>query len=467
LKYSFSYIEDIGLVRSHQEDNGFILLSHKRKIYYPASISVSGQDDDLIIMCVADGMGGAKNGALASTTAIDAIKEYFSQKIFEEIIADIPLNNVQVLSVANEKIHEIIESQPLSKGMGTTVVLGIIYQKHLYLAWIGDSRCYLFHNGHLTLVTKDHSYVQDLIDKNIINEEDEFDHPRKNVITQSLGSIQINPSTKIISLEANTKVLFCSDGLNTMLKFSEIENEFNKYEDINKVNQSLLRICKEKGAYDNITLCLSHLHDDNKSLAKYNNQLSTNTYSGKTKINPIDGKSSYNLTILFLLAIILFSIYQFNKPILAYWKIVKFESISQNFKENVNKKSVDLSENDLIPNSEYNNSHSITDSFELNCDGIKPNNYGNYVFMDTTCIKTKFESQNYSVRYDVYATESAAISEMTKLQDRIKDFSIQIIKLKDNDLFGIFIDSFKLKNDAEAFIIQENMKNAIIVKITE
>ncbi|MBK7011212.1 MAG: protein phosphatase 2C domain-containing protein [Saprospiraceae bacterium] len=144
MKYSFSYIDDVGLLRTRQEDSGFIISSLKRKLSYSVDNQTSSNVNDIIVLCVADGMGGAANGALASAICTGALKEYFLNVDFDALTTDIIGCGKQAIISANEKILAQILDDPATAGMGTTVILGLIFQNVLHVFWIGDSRCYLF-----------------------------------------------------------------------------------------------------------------------------------------------------------------------------------------------------------------------------------------------------------------------------------------------------------------------------------
>ena len=259
MKYSFSYIDDVGLLRTRQEDSGFIISSLKRKLSYSVDNQTSSNVNDIIVLCVADGMGGAANGALASAICTGALKEYFLNVDFDALTTDIIGCGKQAIISANEKILAQILDDPATAGMGTTVILGLIFQNVLHVFWIGDSRCYLFNDNTLTQISKDHSYVQELIDKGVIYEEDEFDHPQKNIITQSLGSKDIMPGYNKVEIEDSMFILLCSDGLNTMLRQFEIQNVFLDFGEAEDINNKLLSLVLDRGAFDNVSLFLCKL----------------------------------------------------------------------------------------------------------------------------------------------------------------------------------------------------------------
>jgi len=498
LKYSFSYIDDVGLLRTKQEDSGFIISSLKKKLSYSVDNQSSSNVNDIILMCVADGMGGAENGALASAICTSALKEYFLNLDFDDLTKDIIGCGKQAVIAANEKILARKLDDPATAGMGTTVVLGLIFQNVLHVFWIGDSRCYLFNDNNLTQISKDHSYVQELIDKGVIYEEDEFDHPQKNIITQSLGSKDIIPGYNKVEIEDSMFILLCSDGLNTMLRQFEIQNVFLDFGEAEEINNKLLSLVLDRGAFDNVSLCLCKAEKEQEDFATGtiqsnttgmeeigindlqqsenivydSNKLKVNStdilenLSDKTKIIPIKiGFFIFGITALFSVLIFLV-LYFFNDKTLTE----DFDKMNLNVGSALD--SVDLFYKTEISDSSQNTSSEFVDTifgdFQSGQERINNGSQnGNTLLIDTTSEVKPFMVENYKIRYDVYNTQAIAIKAMKKFGPKIGTYRVYTEKLDSGKLYGIFIETFKVKAEAEKLMKEERMENAVIVKITK
>lgn len=214
----------------------------------------------LVVVC--DGMGGMNAGEVASAVAVDAVKDWFSaDKLTEEVVAapEAILRHIeQAIVAADAKIKEEAEADPAKEGMGSTIVLAWLIGKSAYVGWCGDSRAYRF-NPVLGLerLTRDHSYVQELIDAGKLSPELAFGHPQNNIITRSLGDSRkiAQPDTLCIPLYNNDIVLLCSDGLSGILSDGDMEDILMKNGgDIKQSLSSLLAESERVGWQDNVTV---------------------------------------------------------------------------------------------------------------------------------------------------------------------------------------------------------------------
>ncbi len=205
--------------------------------------------EDLGLFIVADGMGGHDDGKQASEMACHIICEQCLLGHDVETAINIAHQNI---------IHQSNINHSL-KGMGTTlVVLQKIGEKFL-LSWVGDSRAYLFERNNLTCLTKDHSIVQELIDRKLITAKEARVHPKRNLLTQSVGlsnheSLKIDYA--IIHLDADAEILLCSDGLSTELDDCDIESILQQNNNQEKRVKALVDKANENGGKDNITAML-------------------------------------------------------------------------------------------------------------------------------------------------------------------------------------------------------------------
>lgn len=239
-------LTDVGRKRKHNEDN------------YALDV-----EEGLFI--VADGMGGHAAGEVASKITVETIGEFISatrQK--EEATWPFKYNhqlhfNSNRLAVAiekaNERVMAAVAAQPWLKGMGTTVVAGLLNEEILSLAHVGDSRAYLFRKGQLSLLTDDHSWVHEQVTAGILTEEEAKSHPLKNVVTRALGGgPSVAPDLQELTFSPGDCFLFCSDGLTTMLSDEEIRDYTAAERDPQTLCRQLVDMANEKGGVDNITV---------------------------------------------------------------------------------------------------------------------------------------------------------------------------------------------------------------------
>ena len=265
MKIRISALTDTGKERSNNEDAFVICPNLLDQIWDQEETSSYIPLGELgTLLVVADGMGGENAGEVASSEAIKTIKGHFDINSLENISkteSGICEFMNTVLMCANEAICEKMKENPDTDGMGTTIVVCWVINETAYIAWCGDSRCYLYnpHNG-LKQITKDHSYVQELIDNGEITEEEAFDHPDSNIITNYIGepdSITI-PGFISYPIEPNDYLLLCSDGLSGLCKFEQIERVMNKYYyELNECRDNLLQLALNAGGSDNITIVLA------------------------------------------------------------------------------------------------------------------------------------------------------------------------------------------------------------------
>ena len=209
---------DIGKERDQNED-AFIIcpdLSHPNWKLDKAQVDLSPYGSLLV---VADGMGGANAGEVASSLAIDVIRQFFSASEVASAIdseKQIKAYLQSAIKSADATIKEHMTKHPETTGMGTTIVVCWILNDKAHIAWCGDSRCYMYNSKKgLKALTKDHSYVQELVDEGTITEKEAFSHPDSNLITRGLGDFDTDALADIVtySIQPNDILLLCSDGL--------------------------------------------------------------------------------------------------------------------------------------------------------------------------------------------------------------------------------------------------------------
>jgi len=217
------------------------------------------------LFIVADGMGGHAAGEVASRITVETIGEFIAATRQKEEATwpfkynhelDFNSNRLAIaIEKANERVMAAVAAQPWLKGMGTTVVAGLLNEKKLSLAHVGDSRAYLFRDGELSRLTDDHSWVHEQVAAGILTEEEAKTHPLKNVVTRALGGgPSVSPDLQELVFRPGDRFIFCSDGLTTMLSDEDIEEAVAAESDPQVVCRRLVDMANERGGVDNITV---------------------------------------------------------------------------------------------------------------------------------------------------------------------------------------------------------------------
>jgi len=242
---------DVGMSRLVQQDS---ILVNPQLIFNNNTLTSSDYYDDTnaALFVVADGMGGGVKGELASQITINSVKDYVTKNknLLTMNLYELVTNAIYH---ANQSILDHLNENPDDLSMGSTIVMGILKDGILSLGWVGDSRCYFIENDNIRQLTHDHSYVQSLVDDGKIEEEEAFNHPNRNIINQSLGMVNVIPSFDRINIPPYTKLIFCSDGLNSMLRDNDILQIVNKNQSLKSIVNDLIDLANQKGGDDNIS----------------------------------------------------------------------------------------------------------------------------------------------------------------------------------------------------------------------
>jgi PPM family protein phosphatase len=213
-------------------------------------------DENLGAAIVADGLGGARAGEVASSMTVEMFKKVVSASLSKaESVKDVETIFSGSLSLAGQEILKSGEENPELNGMGSTAVCVSLWKNRWVIAHIGDSRAYLVHEGKMIQLTKDHSFVQDLLDKGLITPEQVHTHPYRNLITRHVG-MQGTAKADFADLEAaaGDLCLLCSDGLSGVLSDKEILTILTDGITFEKKCDSLIKKTLEYGAPDNVTV---------------------------------------------------------------------------------------------------------------------------------------------------------------------------------------------------------------------
>jgi serine/threonine protein phosphatase PrpC len=203
------------------------------------------------VFVVADGMGGAQAGEVASQMVVEAFTEGLPEDGTPEERLSV------VVQRANHEIHARSRSDAASAGMGTTVTAAYLDEDSVALAHVGDSRAYLLRDGELARLTEDHSLVEELLRGGKLTEEEALEHPQRSVITRALG---IEPIVEIDTwtypLRPGDVVLLCSDGLTSMLSEQRVQQLLLEAADLAEAGDRLIAEANAAGGRDNITVVL-------------------------------------------------------------------------------------------------------------------------------------------------------------------------------------------------------------------
>jgi serine/threonine protein phosphatase PrpC len=257
----------VGMVRKNNEDGHVCVFDINDPLNGWGGYQSKMVDDNQqpVVLILADGMGGLDMGEEASRIAVDTSKEFMfehGKKLIQEG-ANIGDFFVTLFEKINKDILSFAKSHGKEGDLGTTLVISFIYENVSHIFWIGDSRCYVFRNGRLTLLSKDHSYVQELVDQGKITYEQSFYHPESNIITKYMGDPRQTPVPSYVKhqVEKGDVLMLCSDGLNGMLTDDVIEEHFFESDDVNVICQNLIDSANREGGSDNNTIIMASFGD--------------------------------------------------------------------------------------------------------------------------------------------------------------------------------------------------------------
>lgn len=241
------------------------------------------------LMVVADGMGGMNAGEVASGIAIDTVKDYFAPGRINAKSASSSIERrkylEQVIKEADRRIKADAKVNPEHDGMGSTIILAWIAGDKMTISWCGDSRAYRYNpQSGIEPLSRDHSYVQELVNQGHLKYEDTFEHPQGNIVTRSLGdpNHSARPESKEFDVYNEDIILLCSDGLSGVLRDKKTKDPNGNYypgdniEDIIAANTASMTQCREAlmsaaekaDWYDNVTVLLCQILDGAKKPVK-------------------------------------------------------------------------------------------------------------------------------------------------------------------------------------------------------
>ena len=208
------------------------------------------------LFVVADGMGGAQAGEVASRIAVESFRNGLEDP-------EQPEHALSALALAaNSRIHELSHANAEQAGMGTTLTAVYVGEQDVAVAHVGDSRAYCLRDGELLRLTDDHSLVDELVRQGRLTPEEAVDHPQRSVITRALGpEVEVEVDTRSFRGRDGDVYLLCSDGLTTMLDEAQLAAVLLAHPRLSDAGEALIAAANEAGGRDNITVVLLRLED--------------------------------------------------------------------------------------------------------------------------------------------------------------------------------------------------------------
>ena len=218
------------------------------------------EQNEIDILFVADGMGGHSKGDIASRIAVQTLIFLITKAVSRyshNIIGDIEKSIPRFIRNINQHIRKKANENENYKGMGTTLTAALIIKGKMIIIHVGDSRLYRIEGEMFQQITKDHSFVQELLDKGEITPEEAFDHPKKNKINKALGpKPTVVPDVYTLDWTGGT-LLLCTDGLTDMVDNRGLQDIIEEYKEPQQLCDKLVEVALEKGGHDNISVLVA------------------------------------------------------------------------------------------------------------------------------------------------------------------------------------------------------------------
>lgn len=243
----YSCASHIGKIRKNNED-------------YCKGEVIELETGSIGIFAIADGMGGHKKGEVASKLSVENIICFLKENLLQNNSIKIDYID-DILKQAYNSVNSIVYNKSLDseefEGMGTTLTTAIVYKDSLYVANVGDSRCYLLDNDRFDKITIDHSLVEELVRANVITEEEARIHPRRNHITRAMGTEEmVLVDIFKCKLKKEDTILLATDGLTGFVEDKQIKDIILNGEDIDTISKNLINIANDISGKDNVSVIL-------------------------------------------------------------------------------------------------------------------------------------------------------------------------------------------------------------------
>ena len=259
-------LTDVGRTREHNEDTFLVAdLETGTPLDFTDGYHEITADAHGLLFLVADGMGGAASGELASgmagTLVLEALRHTWktadpSPAVFAEALRDATV-------LANARIHQHARENPEHRGMGTTVTIAGLLGDHLFLVQVGDSRAYMVRDSEVQQLTKDQSLMQRLVEAGELTAEEAEVSERRNIILQALGpEAHITVDLTHQQVRRGDTLILCSDGLSVMVRASEIARTSDQEQNVRSICTRLIDRANQLGGPDNITVIAARFDGD-------------------------------------------------------------------------------------------------------------------------------------------------------------------------------------------------------------
>lgn len=274
---------DVGRTRDHNEDSFVVVnLSAGEPLRFERLVEQAA-DPSATLFMVADGMGGAAAGEVASATAVDVVLRHLREKLAG--VKDLsPAALVEELTHAAEKANWSIFQQAMSRpelrGMGTTATIAVLLRDTLYVAQVGDSRAYLLRNGTATQLTKDQSLMQKLIEAGEMTEEQAAQSDRRNIILQALGpEANVKVDVTVQAVRRGDVLLLCSDGLSGQVRPDDMARIVEEELDLSVACDRMIAMANDQGGPDNITVVAARFEGSGLPVARATDEVGYHEFS--------------------------------------------------------------------------------------------------------------------------------------------------------------------------------------------
>lgn len=256
----FGLASDTGRVREINEDSLLVMVP-------PAAAAPVDA-----LMLVADGVGGANAGEVASGMLVQSFAEWFRGRVYEELVHFSPTHPdyfiaamKELMETANERLYHAAAARPELAQMGTTATALLISNGRAFVAHVGDTRAYLLRRGDFRQLTTDHSWVAEEVAAGRMTEEEAHHHPRRNVVSRVLGnSLLLRVDRAAHPLENGDVLLLATDGLTGLVRDHELRHVLLHTHSLSNACAQFIRLANERGGHDNITVLAARVTSDGK-----------------------------------------------------------------------------------------------------------------------------------------------------------------------------------------------------------
>jgi PPM family protein phosphatase len=258
-------LSDVGLIRKNNEDS-FLIATPTSDFanHNPAELNGIIPENGAMFI-VADGMGGAQAGEVASRMAVDTVARNFINALNKKDSLDqqtLISALTETIQEANQLIFHEGQKNTEFNGMGTTLTAATVFGTTILFAQLGDSRAYLARKGVISQMTKDQSLVAQMVASGSLTPEEAKSHPQRNVILQALGiQSQVDVAISLTELRRGDQIVLCSDGLSGKVDAEEIKEFLERFEP-KAACQGLVRMARERGGEDNITVIVARFNGE-------------------------------------------------------------------------------------------------------------------------------------------------------------------------------------------------------------